>query len=377
MKNKILITLLIIFAIVVVSGSYISSAFFNGSFTGPENTFKIGEWVPAQTQAYLLQGDLTYSNQEAVSSYSDESGEHFQISIDTNHPQFLSFQYKLQSEETARLFDEPAVIVSIGQVSVLQIVRTNYNTEWHTAFVDVSQFALTSGEYDLLFTVQNTFDELHLPSLELREVTTTKLFATPYDFIQFIADKPVQSLFVSHRVFRNNQEETIQVELETIDSSGQEFTYTLPPDFLGTQVAFWSVDLFNNIETTQFLHVSQQLELGASQFFVQAFIETDHELSTQIQYQNDTDSVKYFDARISQNPINTQLHWDQAQQLQEKQQHQYVQANVPVQASSAVIQTNLVFENIPSGQSYVSIKICTMLGVCEYILQNHSLEYPL
>lgn len=371
MKNK--FSVLIVGFVIVMFSIYIlpTISFFNSSALGPENVFVTGEWYAANTTTQLVHLEKKYSNQESITSYVDESGDHFQIEIDTFRPQFLSFVYKLESEETAQLFDSPSVILEIGGMSVLQIESPTYDDQWHETFVDLSNFNLNSGIHNINFITLNTYDDLNPLNFQVKQLTTTKLFNTNTDMLIFTLNKPVKSLVVSHKVLTNHQEETIQKKLETQENDT--FSYALPPDFFGEELLFWSEDFFGNIESTQLLKIEHALGLGASQCFTQVFQESDQEISTQIKYFNENEIAKYFDARVSQNQIITEQDWNKAFKLLQKQFHEYLKDGVPIQAQVEEIQNNLVFENHATNQINLTIKLCNVLGICDFCIQNHPL----
>ncbi len=347
------------------------------------NTFSTSEWVPAKTSVALkhqnAQGQiLEYVHNEKITSYNDQNGEHFQLTITENENQFLSFQYKIMSQETAQKFDIPGVIVFANQTPILQLAFSEYSDEWYQGFIDLTLFQLDPGKYDILFIPQNTYDDLFEPSISIKEVTTTTFFPNLDSIFQFTPDKHVSSMFVEYRIQDNGQEIIHKEELAVqTDELQQVFEFSVPNSFYGSEFSFWSVDLFGNTEQSQYINLRKPISLEVSHLESQFFTETQHELYIQNKFENGNTSPKFFDSRISQAEIQTEQDWEQATKLQEKQYQQFFKAQIPTIYSVGRVVSNLVFENIPEGQQFLSVKICDPSSSCEYIIHNKLIEYLL
>ena len=355
-------------------------AYFFTQSQSEENIFSTSEWFPAKTTTVMKHQNINgqiqeYINEEKITSYIDENGEHFQLSVTAGQNQFLSFQYKLASEETAEKFDEPAVIVFANQTPLLQLTLTEHDDLWHEAFIDLFKSGLSPGVYDILFLTQNTYDDQFLPNLLVKEVTTTKFLSKPSSVFQFTPDKQVESVQVEYKIWENEKEVEVrqQLVLETKNSS-QMYSFIVPENLYGNELSFWSIDLFGNVEQPHYINFNHLGKLNVSNFEQQLFTETERELYLQFQFQNEDETVKFLDARISQNQINSEQDWEQATHLKEKQFQQFVKADVPIIFSKGSIQSNLVFQNLPEGQRYISIKLCNEVLLCEYVMQNQIVE---
>lgn len=347
-----------------------------------ENIFYTSEWVPAKTTVILkhqtMQNKMQeYTNEEKITSYSDQNSEHFQLTIDGEKNQFLSFQYKLDTEETAEKFDVPAVIVFANQTPILQLAPTQYDNKWHEAFIDLHKSGLNPGVYDLLFISQNTYDDQFSPTFSVREVTTTKFFSNTNSFLQFTTDKEVDSVEVEYTLWQNEQKVVVKNELKMQTKSSSEtnstspsYLFSIPENLFGAEIAFWSTDLFGNVEESQYLNVQHSHSLNVTEFESQLFTESEHELFVQTQFQNTNETPKFIDARISQHQIDSEEKWNQATSLEQKQFQQFIKVGIPSSYSVGTIQSNLVFQNLPEGQRYISLKLCTEALSCEYLLQN-------
>lgn len=350
-------------------------SFFNISAQSQDNTFLTGEWMPAHTSFILNHDQAEYSNIEKVNSYIDQHGEHFQIQVSEDNQQFLSFLYKLNSDETASHFDSPATIVFIGNTPVLQMSYNSYNDEWQRAFIDLSAFNFEQSTYDIFFTTQNNFDDLYEPSIQVKEVTTTQLFANPLSSINFTPNKKVSTLFVSYQLWQNNDQITIEEELEpVVIGQNPQFIFDIPENIFGTQITFWSVDLFNNIEPIQYIDLSVESQLSVNEFNYKLFSETQNEISIQAEYISSSYVPYFFTSRVSSNPIESDLDWLQATQMIAKNHHLYIQADIPRVYGRQTVMENLLYENIPTDKKYLSIKLCSTYANCQNYISNKLLE---
>lgn len=355
-------------------------AYFFTQSQSEENILSTSEWVPAATSVVLkhqnIDGQIQeYINEEKITSYIDQSGEHFQLTVAEGQNQFLSFQYKLASEETAKKFDEPSVIVFANQTPLLQLTLTEYDDKWHEAFIDLFKSRLSPGVYDILFLTQNTYDDQFLPNFSVKDVTTTKFLSKSSSVFQFTPDKQVESVLVEYKVWENEKEVVVRQELEEeTNSSLQMYSFVLPENLYGNEFSFWSIDLFGNVEEPHYMYLNHFEKLQVSNFKQQLFSETERELYLQFQFQNEDETPKFLEARISQTQMNSEQEWEQATRLEEKQFQQFVKANVPIIYSQGLTQSNLVFRNIPEEQRYISIKLCNEAVLCEYVMQNQIVE---
>lgn len=359
---------------------HFSSAFFNTAMISPENRLTTGEWVPAETVVSLQREEVVYSNAESVTSYIDQSGEQFQLVVQPETNQYLSFEYTVTSNETAHHFDTPAVVVLIGGTPVLQIEHSvaPTNSEWQQATIDIPRLHFDPGVYDIQFTTQNTYDELNPPTLEIREVTTTQFFAKPGDRVLLRTNKPVRSVFVGHTIWENNQNVEIQAEAESVPNTNQqEWIYVVPNSFSGLELEYWSFDLFENSEARKSQFVLFESSIGVTNIESDFFVETDHEMTVQLSYKNNSTTAHYFLVKSSVEPILSQQHWDEATAVQQKQYQQYAFAGIPTLSNFGNVQKNIVLEGLPTGTQYLTVHMCTSTTFCEAIITNQLIEYPL
>jgi hypothetical protein len=367
MNNKLII--IIVFFCSVLSTLWIQPTFsyFHSVITSATNSFTTTEWVPAHTSFVLQHDGLNFINQENVSSYIDVDGEHFQLNYDQNQPQFLSFLYKVDSLESAELFDTPSMIVYAGEQPIFQSISKIRNSDWQMAIIDLSQSNLKNGNYELYFKTQNTFDDLYLPEIQIKEVTTSKLFLNPSSKLRFYPSKTVASLNIQYKVWENNQEQLFsQILSEITQDNSTYFEFSLPENFYSNEFLFWSEDLYQNIEPAQNISIFYENNLGATSFQVDIFQESEGELNIQINYDNLSKVPKYYESQVYD-------HFESIN-LSEKTFHQYLLPKIPTLFTDSQVKTNHVFDISNQNNKYLTLKLCNTFSICETILENYYLE---
>ena len=362
---------------IAYSNSSVSS--FSMSAISSANELKTGEWLPAQTTVSLQQNGKKYSRDEAVVSYIEEAGEQYQVTLADDFGQFLSFSYKLQSQETAPLFDMPAAVVYLNKTPVLQIVRTTNNDSWHTAFIDLSTLNLSAGVYDLSFVTQNSYDALFNPKLEIKEVTTTKLFLTTGSQLEFETSKQVSAVFVSYYAFEDQElglfQEKLAATSNNPESPGRNYQFVIPENFSSAQLSFWSVDTFNNTEpeTTVYLDLEQELQI--TQMKTDTYSETDAELHVYVEYLNLGNEAIFFQAFTTKDPVLNPAVFEELIPLSEKIHTLfYKDSAYQLHPSEDKIAHNLVFKHEVEADKYFSLQLCTMYSFCETIIENQAIN---
>lgn len=371
MKNKLNIIFSIVLVIIILSAYLVtkSFAYFNYVSRSQVNTFSTSEWVPAKSTALMIHNQDVYNDSENVSSYIDKEKENFQINIGLNEHSFLSFEYKINSLETAELFDDPVLNVYISGTKILQISNQINNPNWQLAYIDLANFNLQPGVHDIEFEVQNTFDEQNQSEYQVRGVTTTKLFSKPSSQINFYTNKDVASFYIDYYVFENGNEVLKEQEL-SLEYKENFYKFSIPENFANTKLNYWSVDLYGNIEEKKSLYLNVEKNLGASDFNYNLFIETDNQLNIQASFVNHSGSSKKFISKISDNPIVTNIDWQNASQLFQVDHQQYYQNTIFTKNNLGKINYNLVFKNLPQNQVYLNTKLCNINSICEYFIKN-------
>lgn len=344
-----------------------SLAFFTASTVGVNNSFQTGEWIPAETKFLLKQNNLEYTNEESVT----ETNNNYQLEIKDNISQYLYFEYKLQSDETASLFDNPILLVKINENIVLQINDKSIDGEWENAFIDLSDLQLDDGTHSLTFEVQNTFDDLFYPIVEIKNVTTRNLLIKPSSQMNFFTSKGIASLFIEYTVTENNKE---IVKVEEISSIDGEYIFNIPENLFGNEIKYWSKDLYDNIEEKKVISFEFVKLLAVSNFDFNVFKETDDELNLQFLYENKDNYAKYFIVKTSSSEINSTQDWESAQKLISVDHQKYNLNSVSTLSNIGTSKFNLVYIDNLQTQKYLSVKVCNVVKLCEFVLKNYYLE---
>jgi len=367
-KNiKIYLLFVVLLSLAIIIRTY---AYFNNSIQSEVNTFRAGEWNPAKSSIKLVNGQNVYSNIENVSSYVDQDADHYKIKIVEDN-QFLSFQYKIETQESAELFDNPVLNLRINDQLILQIDNPDNNI-WNQAYIDLSNYELELGDYDLIFEVLNTYDDQFIAEYQIRELTTKKLYSKTSQKLLFSTSKQVGSFYVEHYKSDGTSDDLKQVELYSVNQ--KEYEYIIPDNFSNTYLSFWSVDQYGNEELKNNIYLNIHKEIGVANFNYILNKETKNELSAQLSFNNLSNNPKYLLTKVSDIEIQTEEDWNQANDLNIKNHHQFKDDKVIRGYKLGIVKSNLVFNDFNYENKYLSIKICNQTKICKYLIKNNLME---
>jgi hypothetical protein len=380
MKNKFLNYIaFIIFLTVIITLPTLS--YFNKGVESEVNILKTGEWIPAETlvelshTSELNNQEKKYYNTENVFSYVDQENELYQITLEDQKNQFLSFSYKIDSQETAKLFDSPAVEVFIGDVKISQILSGSFDGKWETSSVDLSFIGLNTGIHDLTFVANNTIDDLFPPKLSIKDVTTKKIYTKTGDKFNFYPNKKVYKLTVEYKVLENNTQVLIQKEISPQYKDDVEyFELYVPSNITSNEFSYWSTDLFNNIEQKKFMSMNNSINLEISDFQFSNYLESDDEINIQTKYQNLSTNSKFYLSKVSENEITSQSDWGSAEIINQKQHHQFIDNDLQNSNGLTKVENNLLFKKNSTNKNYFTLKLCNTNSVCDTVIENLYIE---
>ena len=138
------IKLLLFISMIIFLGLLISrtSSFYFDSVKGANNIMKLTEWKPAESKLEIIKDDLVYSIEENIV---DQNPTIFLQNLTTQENQYLSFQYKIESDEDALGFDDPNFILSINNDTVF---TDNVNPGiWQRTFINLKDYKSNDGRY--------------------------------------------------------------------------------------------------------------------------------------------------------------------------------------------------------------------------------------
>lgn len=347
-----------------------SFAFFDSVVQSETITFATGEWVSAETEFLLLQSGKQYSNKETVISYVDIDQDKYQIEI-IDENQFLSFYVRDESQSKPEFFeiiDVPQLTVFIGGTPVSQLSVKSTTDTWHQVVIDLSKFTVEKGMYDIHFTNNNVFDSGYKPNFQIRDMTTTQLFATENSVLQFQADKPVSLISVSYFVYEDSKEVSIVTNLvKELKNNEEIYQFFIPKNLVGTEIKYWSEDLFRNKEAEKVVNISyfsnaNQIGSKDKVIEVQANKETENEVSIFFEYENQYDVSSYFIAEAwSDNFLKN---------LEEKKHHQFMLPQIYYFETPGFFYHNLVYTDVPSETKKIILKRCYFSDSCQIVTES-------
>lgn len=350
-----------------VSATLIHStiAFFFSGSTSEVSTFSTGEWVPAQTHVQLSHNGKLYSSEESVSSYVFEDTDVYTVAYNPEKPQFLSFEYRIKRTDELLVFDQPVARVYLNSHELLQIRTTQPDTGWQQVVLDISEYDLDRGVYDLRIIPSDTYDSEFSPSAEIRSVTTRRLHAIPGDQLVFQPSKEIDFITVAYEL--GDLGKVQQTEIQSHENQ-----YTLPiTDGIATGgvLSYWSIDLFGNTEVQQHLNIQVHAQVLDSQItFHTLQTEGDEQVSVQLSHTLNTMSPIQVQAVATQHKIESEEEWELASQLMIHEHHMHLRER-QWQLFQQVDQ-NLVFTDFPDSMEYLSLKVCNQIGACSAIVSR-------
>lgn len=346
MLNKIL---LIQIVAIIILGTYLLSfetgAFFNTSDTSNSIEFSTGEWVPAETSMSITKDEAEFLTTENIEQNFANS---HQVQFQTSSNQYLSFQFKLNLSEGFLNFGLPNFLVKLNSKVVYQEIVTN--SEWKRVFINLSNHKSGDGNYKIEFISLKNFGELDNSLLEIKELSTAKYLAKENDQIKFEVSKPNAKLFVKYQIDDGGVIVSNEVELH------QPFEFPITQHFYNSQIEYYSVDSFGNIEDVKQLEIYTDFSPPEKIGEIDTFEEGDGELSLVFSSPLDNFSefpafyqVKNLDSNQFENFINHK---------------QFADSSLPY---STHINENLLLSNLTLGSQLLTIDSIDSAG-------NHS-EY--
>lgn len=243
LKNKLLFIGFLLLSFVYLS-TLKTSSFFLSSTQGESIKLKIAQWRPAESQLTIIKDNAIYSTEENIDSV-NSNNPYQTFSILEN--QYLSFQYKINSNEDALGFDDPNFLIRLNEAVIFQ--DTAKNDVWKRGFINLKNYKSIDNNYLLEFFSRNTFDEINLPTMSLKEISTSKFLAKKNDALRFSISKPNAQIYLKYFVEENG----IVTQKQRVLSSPYEFLIT--ENFYNNEIEYFSVDSFGNIEDSKFVTI--------------------------------------------------------------------------------------------------------------------------
>ncbi|NCO12533.1 MAG: hypothetical protein COZ34_02455 [Candidatus Pacebacteria bacterium CG_4_10_14_3_um_filter_34_15] len=346
------IKLLLFISMIIFLGLLISrtSSFYFDSVKGANNIMKLTEWKPAESKLEIIKDDLVYSIEENIV---DQNPTIFLQNLTTQENQYLSFQYKIESDEDALGFDDPNFILSINNDTVF---TDNVNPGiWQRTFINLKDYKSNDGRYLIDFITKNTFDEIKPPSLYIQEISTAKFLAKKNDLLKFNISKSNSKLHLKYSVDENGAiVSKHQILLEP-------FEFLVSEQFLNNEVEYYSVDSFGNVENSKYATIYTDFTLPNKIEELNCFNESDQELSITFTAPHDDFSNQpiLYESAISSTEVLESTDWNLLEQINPVNFKKFGVSNL---SSNGGALENLLFQNINPEKNYFSIKSIDQAG---------------
>ena len=337
-----LISLLVSFSI------FQTTSFFIDSTQGENISFKLSEWKPAESKLEIIKDGSIYSIEEKIDSLN--STNQLQNFL-TQDNQYLSFQYKIESDEDALGFDDPNFIVKINDEIVMQ--ENAANGVWKRGFINLKNHKPIDDDYLIEFISENTFDEINPPTLILKEISTAKFLAKNNDLLKFSVSKENTKIIIKYSIDENG----LEIEKELIAP----YEFIITEHFYEDEIEYYSVDSFGNVEASKFISIYTDFEAPAKIDDINCYAESDSELSAAFTSPADSFSnlPAYYEGAISINEITEIDDWYSLEKVNLNNFKQFGASNLPSKSSSS---ENILFQNLDSEKSFFAIKSSDQAG---------------
>lgn len=344
-KSFFIISFLLLTAVFSIFTTY---SFFSFNTIEFETVNRLGEWNPADTKLNIFKDQGEYFIEELIT---DENKTNLIHVISPQQNQYFSFEYKINSQETALGFDNPNLFVKVDDEVVLQTNRDA--AEWQREFINLSKYE--GAEIEIELVSQNTVDDLFTPQLEVRDVSTAKYLAKQNDRLVFEISKENTSVFVKYKT--EVEGNILEHDKELID----QYEFIIDEHYLSSELEYYSIDSYGNVEESRFVNVYTDFIAPESVDGFRAYSEGDGEVSFVFNSPSDnySGSTKEYDLRTSDSMEHLNTNWDQIEKLTLNNHRKFGYANLPQTAENL---ENILIKNGKTGSQNFAIKSIDQAG---------------
>jgi hypothetical protein len=327
-----------------------TSSFFSISTEGETINLKMSEWVPASSEAFFIKEGIHYLIEEKIES---QNSSNLQQVFNIEENQYLSFQYKINSSETGFGFDDPNFLVKIN--GVVAYKDQSENNIWKRGFINLANYPSDDGIYEVDFLSNNTFDDLNIPLLEIKEISTSKFLAKENDLLKFSVSKPNAKIYLKYLIEENG----IVIEKKHILTSIYEFLIT--EHFYDNQIEYYSIDYFGNKEASKFISIHTDFNPPNIIDDLEIFPEGDSELSITFTSPEDNFSnvLSAYETRMGNDASLLIDSWFDLQRLSPAN---FKYNEISFSPSKSGASENILFKNVNLGATFVAMRSIDQAG---------------
>lgn len=349
LKNnyQILLLIFIILCTALVSKSF---SFYSSSTLGEVFRLQMSEWKPAETEIKAIKDGNIYSFSEKINL---ENSQHKNHEFSISERQYLTFQYKISSDENDPGFDDPNFLVKINEQNIyLDKVENNF---WKKGFINLAELQSINNNYKVEFVAQNTFDELNNSELEIKNVSTSVFLAKHNDLIKFSVSKEKAEIYVKYVVFENE----IEIPRELVLSSPYELLIT--EHFQNNKIEYFSKDSFGNIEESKFATIFTDFSPPDKIDNFTCYSESNKDLNVVFTSPNESfsRSSAIYDFRTSSEQITESIDWNVLEKVEPINFKKYGDSSLPSKSGE---QENILFKNLDIDKSFLAVKSVDFAG---------------
>jgi len=333
-----------------------TTAFFSVSAVSEPMEITVGEWQPATSSVVGMRNGVEYSLAQIL----EPSSLHQDFVSDDNY--MLSFLYMITSDENLSGFDMPNFLVKINDEVGYQD-KTEVGV-WYRGYIDLRKYGSEDGEYSLDFLANNTFDDEYKPTVEVKEVSSSRFLAKRGDVLKFSLSKDNAEMHVKYSVLESGE----IVEKQDILQAPFEFTVT--KELASDVLEYFSVDEFDNIEESRYLKVATDFTPPTTLEIEEVSSEGDGEISLVFSFNGDDfiSPLASYSFRVADEVV-TEDSWDSATPLTLLQFKEFINTTIPLQLtsfsdnwSSLERQQVVVLKSEIRGEKYLAVRVSDLAG---------------
>lgn len=339
--KKLLAFCIVAIMIIIIDKTY---SFFFDSTTSSKIVFQTSEWSLPVSTIKIIKDSQEYSVEEKISNAESTRSN---LTINSNDPFYLSFQYKVISNETAFGFDDPNIVIKINN----QLAFDDYadNSEWKNTFINLNNFTNPQNLYEVSIEAINTFDDEYAPNIEIKNISTEKFLAKKFDLIKFYVSK--ENSKVKLKYFIEVDNEVIQKDVELVHP----FEFQITENFYDDKIEYYSIDSYANKESIKTVNIYTDFEPPQKISDLECYDELDDEININftLPIDNFLGKPTAYDFRVSETEINQNSDWSTFQEIYPVS---FRNLSYQIFASKIGDMENLLFTNLENEKKYLAIK---------------------
>ncbi|MCB9812937.1 MAG: hypothetical protein H6772_00885 [Pseudomonadales bacterium] len=320
--------------------------------------FVSAESEPTKVTVKIIKDDHIYFIDELVSK--NDSSMDIQ-NFYTTENQYLSFQYKIETQEKLDGFDDPNFIVKVNDRYAFH--DFSESGVWNQGFINLKNFNSNNNHFVVNFFSQNSFDEMDPPSLMLKEISTSKFLAKIGDQIAFEALPSNSKIFVKYK--SNNEGKIIQHHYQILSP----YILKINDAFENDLIEYYVINSQEKVEESKFLVVKVDLNSPKNLERAELFAEGDLQLNIIFDYPSKESNLQNvnqifnsknsYQIRVSDDDILSEENWKKSKVIAISNHKKYQDSQMIINPDH---NENILIDNLDLGNKYFAIKFFDQAG---------------